>query len=384
MPSARFLLVAGVATARAVVALTLALLCWAAAPAVLGWSPTTVMTASMTPSIDVGDVVVARPVPHEDLVPGRVVLADDPDRPDRLRLHRVAELRPDGALITKGDANPRADSSALRPDAVRGVGVLCVPWVGLPIVWLRSGALVPLALTVALFAACVVLALRRGDDDVADDEDGDAGSPAAGGPVRARSSRRRAPRASVDPMDGARPLTRRALREPAPAVAPIDDAPPLTRRALRVQRRSASPRSRALRTSAVVVAVAALGALVISTPAAAGFHDEAAASALVTAGRVTAPQDLRCEDGLFSSAVLSWTYDGWEPRGFDLLADGRVVVSDIEPGQRSIRIPYGAWPILSTSSVTLRTNVGRTWSAESTASVSIGGALLGFGRPYCR
>ncbi|MDQ1171824.1 signal peptidase I [Microbacterium testaceum] len=105
MPASRVLLVAAVAAARAVVTLALTLGFWAAAPVVLGWLPTTVMTASMSPAIEVGDVVVSRPMPPDALLPGRVVLADDPDWPDRLRLHRIAGIDVDGALITKGDAN---------------------------------------------------------------------------------------------------------------------------------------------------------------------------------------------------------------------------------------------------------------------------------------
>ncbi len=64
------LLVAAVAAARAVVTLALALGFWAAAPVALGWLPTTVMTASMTPAIEVGDVVVSRPMPADALLPG--------------------------------------------------------------------------------------------------------------------------------------------------------------------------------------------------------------------------------------------------------------------------------------------------------------------------
>ena len=78
MRSGRIIPIAGVAAARAVVALVLALAFWAAAPVALGWLPTTVMTASMTPAIEVGDIVVSRPVPREALLPGRVVLATDP------------------------------------------------------------------------------------------------------------------------------------------------------------------------------------------------------------------------------------------------------------------------------------------------------------------
>ncbi|MEX8034493.1 S24/S26 family peptidase [Microbacterium sp. 20-116] len=331
MRSGRIISIAGVAAARAVVALVLALAFWAAAPVALGWLPTTVMTASMTPAIEVGDIVVSRPVPREALLPGRVVLATDPDWADRLRLHRIAELGPDGDLVTKGDANPDADSTPLHPDAVLGVGVLRVPGIGMPIVWLRTGEVLPLAGVVAAFALCLAVALRRGVDDDPDDP-------------------------SPPPEDT--PLTRRALR-----------APPARSRLFR-------------RGFGFAVAVATAG-VTVSTPASASFSDESAASGTVTAGRVTGPETLGCyNDG---GAVVTWAYDGWEPRSFDLLVNGRVVIADIPPRFRAARVPDdGSYSLFRTDRVTVRTNVGEQWSAESGESVPVGGVLLGFGRPFCR
>ena len=43
---------------RTVLATVVGLLLWAAVPAVIGWTPTTVMTGSMEPRIHPGDIVV--------------------------------------------------------------------------------------------------------------------------------------------------------------------------------------------------------------------------------------------------------------------------------------------------------------------------------------
>ncbi|OZD54407.1 hypothetical protein CH252_08920 [Rhodococcus sp. 06-1477-1B] len=332
MRSRRILLLAGVGAARAVVTLVLALAFWAAAPAALGWMPTTVVSASMAPAIEVGDVVVSRPVPREVLLPGRVVLATDPDRPDRLRLHRIAAISPDGDLVTKGDANPDADSTPLPPGSARGIGVLRVPLIGLPIVWLRTGQLVPLAASIAGFALCLGVALRRGVDD---DPDGPP--------------------------------------------APRDDsasAPPLTRRALRA--RPSNGRRLGFVGAVLITGVA------VSTPASASFSAASAASGTVTAGRVTGPWSLGCYNDS-GGAVVTWAYEGWEARSFDLLVDGRVVISGIPPRFRAARVPAdGSYSIFRTDAVTVRTNVGAQWSAESTEAVPVGGVLFGFGRPFCR
>jgi signal peptidase len=115
------------------------MLFWAAAPTVVGWEPTTVMTGSMMPRLHPGDVVVTRPVATPQLHPGQVLLFDDPDHAGRLRLHRYLQPATTGMITTKGDANPTADSSAVDLKTVHGVGYLRVPYLGLPILWLRTG-----------------------------------------------------------------------------------------------------------------------------------------------------------------------------------------------------------------------------------------------------
>ncbi|MGW9415675.1 LamG-like jellyroll fold domain-containing protein [Arthrobacter cupressi] len=134
-----WLRVLGAALGRVVVILAVTMMAWASAPIVLGWQPTTVMSGSMEPTIAVGDVVVSRPMGAENFTTGRVVLVEDPDHAGRLRLHRIAAVNPDGSLVLRGDANAANDSSSVEPAAVRGVGYLRIPAVGLPIVWLGNG-----------------------------------------------------------------------------------------------------------------------------------------------------------------------------------------------------------------------------------------------------
>ncbi|MDQ4008682.1 MAG: hypothetical protein M3211_11350, partial [Actinomycetota bacterium] len=76
---------------------------------------------------------------------GDIAVVDDPARPGEVLSHRVARVRDDGFVITRGDANEEADSTPVSPDAVRGQGRLLVPYVGLPQRWLISGDHVRLA-----------------------------------------------------------------------------------------------------------------------------------------------------------------------------------------------------------------------------------------------
>ncbi len=202
------------------------------------------MTASMTPAIEVGDVVVSRPMPPTPCCRAGSCWPTTPTGPTGCGCTASRRDRRDGALITKGDANPSADSSPLHPDAVRGVGVLRVPWVGLPVVWedrrrraarCRDGRV----------RLCLLLALRR-------------------------ARRRRTPAAC-------RP--RRAAPRPS-----------VTRRSLRAQRRRAPARvriGRAFGLASSLAVTAALGA----TPAWAALADVTAAPGSIVAPPSRRPRD---------------------------------------------------------------------------------------------
>lgn len=130
--------------ARAVLITLLWLVGWSLVPAAVGWESTVVVSGSMAPRLQVGDVVVARPVEDDQLRTGMVLLVDDPDRPGRLRVHRLVALEGD-QLRLRGDANRQDDSTLVARDAVHGVGALRVPAVGWPLVWLTQRDVVPFA-----------------------------------------------------------------------------------------------------------------------------------------------------------------------------------------------------------------------------------------------
>lgn len=148
-------------SARSVLATAAALVAWAVLPVALGWHVTTVVSDSMAPAIRTGDVVAAVPTHHTRPAIGRVLLVHDPDRADRLRLHRLERIEDDGALRLRGDANPVADTTPVDPRDVLGSGVLRVPWIGLPGTWVRSGDWPDLALALAVTG--IVVAAARSD-----------------------------------------------------------------------------------------------------------------------------------------------------------------------------------------------------------------------------
>ncbi len=154
-------LLCAAAAAVVYVSATAGLLWWSTVPVVAGWQPTVVLTGSMAPSLRPGDVVLVGPADAtvDSLPKGRIVLVADRTRDTGTYLHRVDRWEDEGALVTRGDANATADAP-VSADRVLGEVRLVVPLVGLPAVWLRDGAALPLVALIAVTGAAVTALLR--------------------------------------------------------------------------------------------------------------------------------------------------------------------------------------------------------------------------------
>jgi signal peptidase len=142
---------------RVVVAAALAVI----VPVLFGWSSSIVLTGSMRPAVEPGDVVIIAPPRPDRIRDGSVIRFHPPGRPGRAVLHRIVRVTGDGLLITKGDANAVADRTPVPSEAVTGVGRLRVPYIGLPVVWWVEGRHPWLFPATAALTALVALALRR-------------------------------------------------------------------------------------------------------------------------------------------------------------------------------------------------------------------------------
>jgi signal peptidase I len=146
--------------ARGYLVFLLALAACALVPIVTGLTGSVVLTGSMAPLIQVGDVVLAQPLAHSAPVPlGRVVTftAETNTGSDDLVLHRVVAINEFHQLITKGDANLNPDSAPLARNDVVGLARILVPWVGLPALWAHGGSFVPFVLWLVLTIAALVI-----------------------------------------------------------------------------------------------------------------------------------------------------------------------------------------------------------------------------------
>ena len=159
------------------VAATLFLLL-AIGPHVLGYRTMTMLTGSMAPQIDPGDVVVSTPVATRDLHTGMVISYHIPIDDHRIVTHRIVSVDHgiDGTVTvqTKGDANQTVDpwKATLSGDTVFQVRAV-VPKLGYAIEALRTPAVrtVLVYATPALLAGWLLLGIWHParDDDETDD-----------------------------------------------------------------------------------------------------------------------------------------------------------------------------------------------------------------------
>lgn len=149
------------------VAITLVVI--ATAPALFHWSSYLVRTGSMEPAIAVGDVVVGRPFSAGEKVPvGRVMIFEPPSGSGdstHLRIHRVVAALEHDQYTTAGDANATNDTSPVPRENFRARGILRVPYVGLPLVWLSDRQYLKVTLWLAVTALLLHLSFRRTSGD---------------------------------------------------------------------------------------------------------------------------------------------------------------------------------------------------------------------------
>ena len=137
-----------------------ALAACALVPMLFGLSGAVVQSGSMRPHISRGDVVLSRALPAKAPTPmGRVITFRAPtgSATQGFVLHRLVASNKDGTLVTAGDANRSPDSTPLARRNIISRGCLLIRWIGLPSIWVSTGAFLPLGLWVLLSVGALVI-----------------------------------------------------------------------------------------------------------------------------------------------------------------------------------------------------------------------------------
>lgn len=136
---------AAIAALRVSLALCVVLVLVLAIGPVTGWYRTlAVLSGSMRPIMDPGDVIVATPIRNTDLKVGDVVTYHVPTGDHHLVTHRVIEIVEAGdypIIRTQGDANDTVDQLARLKQPTVWKTRLVVPRLGYLLIWLRSPAM---------------------------------------------------------------------------------------------------------------------------------------------------------------------------------------------------------------------------------------------------
>lgn len=110
-------------------------------PSVFGYRAMTVLTGSMRPEINPGDLVITNEIKDLSSVKvGDVVTYKNKE--NILITHRVEEIKQkDGAntYITKGDANPVADVEPVTENQLQGTYKIKIPYIGYVGMFIKSG-----------------------------------------------------------------------------------------------------------------------------------------------------------------------------------------------------------------------------------------------------
>ncbi|MHA1742129.1 MAG: signal peptidase I [Candidatus Thorarchaeota archaeon] len=124
-------------------------------------TPLVVVTSeSMVPTLNVGDLLVLRRVPADQIHEGDIIVYQDTWYTGAPIVHRVVRIEDvDGVLhfYTKGDANSVEDPGDRTYDEIVGVVVLTIPWVGNISLWLRSLLSTPIGIVTIILIFGLIL-----------------------------------------------------------------------------------------------------------------------------------------------------------------------------------------------------------------------------------
>ncbi|MDI6097031.1 signal peptidase I [Actinoplanes sp. NEAU-A12] len=187
-----------ISLARGVLATVAVTVLWTVLPLVIGWSSAVVTSGSMLPRIRPGDVVVAQPFSGGTVEPGQPILAENPDKPGHLIMHRVVGRNPDGTLVTKGDANEQEDSTPMPLASVKARPRILVRYVGLPALWFQQGRYREVSIFVAGAGLLGIVATRRHEVDHVTSEDENP----AEAPIPTEAADAPEPQDHTEPSDG--------------------------------------------------------------------------------------------------------------------------------------------------------------------------------------
>ena len=133
-------------------------------PSIFGNKFFIVLTGSMSPTIEVGDLIVVKDIKPEALKANDVITFASKSS-DNITTHRVKEVLNDSgniSYITQGDANNVEDPMPVESEVLLGRVNKVIPKVGAIILWIQKNiALVLIGLISLIIGSCVVTKISK-------------------------------------------------------------------------------------------------------------------------------------------------------------------------------------------------------------------------------
>lgn len=143
-------------------------------PSVGGWFPMIVLTDSMYPEIESGDLILCHTVEADEIEVGDVISFYDPmGNGTSVVTHRVLSINEDGSFVTKGDNNNVEDRLAVDADDLIGIYRSRIPGAGNIAMFMQStpGLVVCVACPIALIIGWDALRRRKYEKEKQKDTD---------------------------------------------------------------------------------------------------------------------------------------------------------------------------------------------------------------------
>ncbi|MEK6252320.1 MAG: signal peptidase I [Actinomycetota bacterium] len=138
-------------------------------PAAFGLRPMTVLTGSMRPTIQPGDMVVDERIPPSQIRVGDIVTFQEPHG-TRTITHRVRDIsisEGQAHVTTRGDANDTVEKWQVPVTGNVGRVAYTVPKIGYPVTWshTRNGRLALVSIPALILAFWAMLRIWRSTED---------------------------------------------------------------------------------------------------------------------------------------------------------------------------------------------------------------------------
>ncbi|HBI27647.1 MAG TPA: signal peptidase I, partial [Peptococcaceae bacterium] len=102
------------------------------------YSPRVILSGSMMPVMNIGDVVILHTIPGSEAKLGDIVMFPVGSMKVTHRIIDVEETEEGRYFTTKGDANGEPESDLLAEQDVQGKVVMIIPKLGYATLWLRG------------------------------------------------------------------------------------------------------------------------------------------------------------------------------------------------------------------------------------------------------